>query len=312
MGEDTALFTSGFLGATFSWWVGQIVDDSFWRDNINPGKHESPTEVPGWGRRYKVRIIGFHEKDDAKAEPDQLPWAQVMYPVTGGGGQGGSLQTANLRQGMFVFGFFLDVEDQQTPVIMGILGNNVKTTGSLTRNNYGPQSGYMHNEKEKTGPAAANDDQPSKQDKLAQPKGTGVTGSPTEEPDECAPPPPGVKLNKYGLARDPSPQQLTDAQGARTQGKDDGLTGQDLEDFIIKTVADKTKARCKVKKGPNAIPKEGSGQQSESVDDVTIQSAADIEKQDQYNEKIPKDEPYDLIGSSMTVSYTHLRATSPY
>ena len=62
MGEDTSLFTSGFLGATFSWWVGQIVDDSFWRDNIAPGKHEYPSEIPGWGRRYKVRIIGFHER----------------------------------------------------------------------------------------------------------------------------------------------------------------------------------------------------------------------------------------------------------
>ena len=157
MGEDTSLFTSGFLGATFSWWVGQIVDDSFWRDNIAPGKHDKASQIPGWGRRYKVRIIGFHDQEDAKAPPDQLPWAQVMYPVTGGGGQKDSLQTANLQQGMFVFGFFLDVEDQQTPVIMGVLGNNAKTTLSKERNNFGPQSGNMQEEKPKSGPAAKND-----------------------------------------------------------------------------------------------------------------------------------------------------------
>ena len=298
MGEDTSLFTSGFLGATFSWWVGQIVDDSFWRDNIAPGKHEYPSEIPGWGRRYKVRIIGFHDQEDAIAEPDQLPWAQVMYPVTAGGGQKDALQTANLSQGMFVFGFFLDVEDQQTPVIMGVLGNNAKTTLSIERNNYGPQSGNMQSEKAKSGTAAKNDNTVSDQGKNVEKPTQGVT-SPQNEPDECAPVPAGVKLNKYGLApnRTQSRQQLADSQAARNQGKDDGLTGQDLEDFVMKTVADKTKARCEAKKGPNAPPKPGAA--SENVDDVTMQSAADVKKQDQYLNKVPLDDPYDPIGSSM-------------
>ena len=298
MGEDTTLFTSGFLGATFSWWVGQIVDDSFWRDNIAPGKHDKASQIPGWGRRYKVRIIGFHDQEDAKAPPEELPWAQVMYPVTGGGGQKDSLQTANLRQGMFVFGFFLDVEDQQTPVIMGVLGNNAKTTLSIERNNYGPQSGNMQEEKSKKGPALKNDNTVSDQGRNVEKPTQGVT-SPQNEPDECAPVPAGVKLNKYGLApnRTQSRQQLADSQAARNQGKDDGLTGQDLEDFVMKTVADKTKARCKAKKGPNAPPKPGAA--AENVDDVTMQSSADVKKQDQYLAKIPLDDPYDPIGSSM-------------
>ena len=50
-----------------------------------------------------------------------------MYPVTAGGGQGGSYQNTGIKQGNFVFGFFLDGKDQQTPIIMGILGNNAKT-----------------------------------------------------------------------------------------------------------------------------------------------------------------------------------------
>ena len=55
---------------------------------------------------------------------DELPWATVMYPVTIGGGTGNFSQTANLRQGMFVFGFFMDGEDGQQPVIMGVVGTN--------------------------------------------------------------------------------------------------------------------------------------------------------------------------------------------
>ena len=50
-----------------------------------------------------------------------------MYPVTAGGGQARSNQTSNLRQGMMVFGFFMDGQDQQIPVIMGVLGNNLST-----------------------------------------------------------------------------------------------------------------------------------------------------------------------------------------
>ena len=58
---------------------------------------------------------------------DQLPWAQPMYPVTAGGGQAGAMDSTKLRQGNMVFGFFLDGQERQVPVIMGVLGNNSQT-----------------------------------------------------------------------------------------------------------------------------------------------------------------------------------------
>ena len=125
--EGGALFNSGFLGASFNWWIGQIADDSTWRDNILPGKFENASLIPGWGRRYKVRIIGLHDQGETEIKSDQLPWAQVMYPITAGGGQASSGQTPNIRQGNMVFGFFLDGQEQQVPVIMGVLGNNAQT-----------------------------------------------------------------------------------------------------------------------------------------------------------------------------------------
>lgn len=125
--EGGSLFNPGFLGAGFNWWIGQIADDSTWRDNILPGKFENGTAIPGWGYRYRVRIIGLHDQGEVEVPSDQLPWAQVMYPITAGGGQTSAAQTPNLRQGMMVFGFFLDEKDQQVPVIMGVLGNNQQT-----------------------------------------------------------------------------------------------------------------------------------------------------------------------------------------
>ena len=86
MTEGT-LFNSGFLGTSFNWWIGQIADDSYWRDNIVSGKFDDKNNVPGWGRRYKVRIIGLHDQEETSIASDQLPWAQVMYPITAGGGQ---------------------------------------------------------------------------------------------------------------------------------------------------------------------------------------------------------------------------------
>ena len=124
---EGALFNPGFLGSHFLWWVGQVAPDKTWRENIQNTNFKDPEEIPGWGYRYKVRIMGLHDKDDADIPDDQLPWAQVMYPVTAGGGQLGSQQTPGIRQGNFVFGFFLDGQDQQVPVIMGVLGNNAKT-----------------------------------------------------------------------------------------------------------------------------------------------------------------------------------------
>ena len=47
-----------------------------------------------------------------------------MYPVTAGTGSRSSSQSANITQGDFVFGFFMDGEDGRLPVIMGLLGNN--------------------------------------------------------------------------------------------------------------------------------------------------------------------------------------------
>ena len=125
--EGGALFNPGFLGGSFLWWVGQIVDDSAWRDNINSGKYEDRTGIPGWGRRYKVRIIGLHDQGEESIPSDQLPWAQVMYPVTAGGGQAAASDSTKLRQGNMVFGFFIDGQEQQVPVIMGVLGNNSQT-----------------------------------------------------------------------------------------------------------------------------------------------------------------------------------------
>ena len=130
--EGSSLFNPGFLGGNFNWWVGQVADDSVWRDNIIPTVHSDKNTNPGWGYRYKVRILGIHDWGEESIASEDLPWAQVMYPITAGGGQGSAYQTPAIRQGNMVIGFFMDQQDQQIPVIMGILGNNLQQPLSTT------------------------------------------------------------------------------------------------------------------------------------------------------------------------------------
>ncbi len=303
---EGSLFTSGFLGANFQWWIGQIGDDSEHRDNVLPGKHESVETIPGWGKRYKVRIIGLHDKTEEVIPSSQLPWAQVMYPVTGGGGQTGSGQTPNLRQGNFVFGFFLDSEDQQVPVIMGVLGNNAQTALKQeigkSETNFGPTSGYSKGAKPKEGSQADNEAPPDNDMGIEQRSGTQNEPGKEDEYDECAPPPPKVKTNKYGLRVDRSQtsEQFADSKKARQELKGEEFKGwskQQQDDYVSKAVADGIKSRCGAKKSATAPPKPGAT--LENSDDTQLQSKADVVKQELYNRPIPLQDVYDPIGSSM-------------
>ena len=98
--------------------VRQVVDSAKWKDN-------SPAlpiaDLPGMKRRVKVRIMGYHTADVDALKDDDLPWAYCMMPVTAGGNMGGMSQSVNFSGGEWVFGFFLDGEEGQQPVVMGVL-----------------------------------------------------------------------------------------------------------------------------------------------------------------------------------------------
>ena len=127
---EQGLFEKKIVGRDgFIWWIGQIASDSWKMDIIGSTPEDTPLEdQPGFAERYQVRIMGYHTADDKALTDDDLPCAGVMYPVTAGAQAGSSGATANLREGNFVYGFFLDGEDAQQPVIMGVLGYSQYTS----------------------------------------------------------------------------------------------------------------------------------------------------------------------------------------
>ena len=118
------------------WWHGVIVDDAFWAgctDSDVSNEHskihfrQQLEDAPqkGWGKRYKVAIVGRHYAIKGKPEEaDLLEMAEVVYPVTAGTGLGGTKQTAGLRQGAHVIGFYADGKEGRQPVILGAFGVN--------------------------------------------------------------------------------------------------------------------------------------------------------------------------------------------
>ena len=94
----------------FNWWIGQVEKPS-----------RTTPEIKG-ANRYKVRIVGEHLKDCEVVPADDLPWASVIMPVNLPFSVGNLTGThAQLKQGSWVIGFYLDPEKQK-PIIMGSIG----------------------------------------------------------------------------------------------------------------------------------------------------------------------------------------------
>ena len=121
----------------FHWWIGEVED------------HMDPAQLG----RVRVRIIGWYTgnrtKDDGSDSylqtlpTEMLPWATVLLPTDKPQTKNGGT-TTELQPGAEVLGFFLDGEDAQQPVIMGLFPkyDNVKNTFTATEMKSRKSSGF--------------------------------------------------------------------------------------------------------------------------------------------------------------------------
>ena len=305
--EAGSLFNQGYLGQGFNWWIGQIPDDSVWRDNIKTGKFDNKEEVKGWGRRYKVRIIGLHDRGEETIPSQQLPWAQVMYPITAGGGQGEVYQTPGIRQGNFVFGFFMDGPEGQVPVIMGILGNNTQTALDMATSlgsdgkkgkNFAPMSGF------------SDTNTPKKETKEYAPAES-LSAKKAIDKEVAKEEVNSKDVGKPGFQ--PTENQQADIVSAREdlntlneEWKSQGKTDEEIEelgnDFVSSVVKQGTKNRSKEENSPRTPPK--GNPTKENSDNPHLMSAGDVGRDDKYREKIVLMKPDDIVGSSIKATQT--------
>ena len=120
---DQNLLKTNFLGKDgFRWWIGQIAPEEVQGDQLNQIGN-------AWGCRLKVRIIGYHPPDTTELPDKHLPWAQVLLSPQGGSGKANRARSLRISPGDIVMGFFLDGDDAQLPVILGLFANTDASYG---------------------------------------------------------------------------------------------------------------------------------------------------------------------------------------
>ena len=112
--EESFLKTN-FMGRDgFRWWVGQIPPEG--------KEYDLQQNGGGWGNRIKVRILGYHPYSVVELPNKDLPWATILMGTTDGSGAQNRATSVSIAPGDTVFGFFLDGDNGQVPVIMGVFG----------------------------------------------------------------------------------------------------------------------------------------------------------------------------------------------
>ena len=135
---ENNLLKTNFLGKDgFRWWIGQVAPEAAQGNQINQTGST-------WGCRVKVRIYGYHPADITELADDDLPWAQVLLSSQGGSGKANRSRSIRISPGDTVMGFFLDGDDAQLPVILGIFANtnNYYSSDEEYKSPFQPFTGY--------------------------------------------------------------------------------------------------------------------------------------------------------------------------
>ena len=135
---ENNLLKTNFLGKDgFRWWIGQVAPEDAQGDQINQIGNT-------WGSRVKVRIYGYHPPNEIELANDDLPWAQVLLSPQGGSGKANRARSLRISPGDIVMGFFLDGDDAQLPVILGMFANTPDYYGGTSEYSspFEPFTGY--------------------------------------------------------------------------------------------------------------------------------------------------------------------------
>lgn len=92
-----------FFGKDFVWFIGVVEDRN---DPVKMG-------------RVRVRCFGWHTDKKTEIPTEELPWAIVTSPTSSASNGGLGTSPSGLLEGSWVFGFFMDGNLAQEPMIIG-------------------------------------------------------------------------------------------------------------------------------------------------------------------------------------------------
>ena len=92
--------------------------------------------------RLRVRCVGIHTDNKDDLPTADLPWSQLIHPITSSGISGLGSSPGFIVEGTWVFGYFRDGYASQEPMIIGTLPGKPSELASPSKGFYDPNGVY--------------------------------------------------------------------------------------------------------------------------------------------------------------------------
>ena len=165
------MYDKDFLGKNNFIWFNGVVED-----------RQDPQKLG----RLRVRCVGIHTDNKDDLPTADLPWSQLIHPITSSGISGLGSSPGFIVEGTWVFGYFRDGYAMQEPMVMGTLPGKPSELADVNKGFYDPNGVYpKYKDEVDTNRLAVNDNsQPHLGLELR--KLTRKTGVPTADFDTVA------------------------------------------------------------------------------------------------------------------------------
>ena len=121
------MYDNNFLGKNNFIWFNGVVED-----------RNDPQKLG----RLRVRCVGIHTDNKDDLPTSDLPWSQLIHPITSSGISGLGHSPGFIVEGTWVFGYFRDGYAMQEPMVIGTLPGKPSELSDTTKGFYDPNGVY--------------------------------------------------------------------------------------------------------------------------------------------------------------------------
>jgi len=121
------MYDNNFLGKNNFIWFNGVVED-----------RQDPQKLG----RLRVRCVGIHTQNKDDLPTADLPWSQLIHPITSSGISGLGSSPGFIVEGTWVFGYFRDGYAMQEPMVIGTLPGKPVELADKTKGFYDPNGVY--------------------------------------------------------------------------------------------------------------------------------------------------------------------------
>ena len=121
------MLDNNFLGRNGFIWFNGVVED-----------RQDPQKLG----RLRVRCVGIHTDNKDDLPTSDLPWSQLIHPITSSGISGLGSSPGFIVEGTWVFGYCRDGTNMQEPMVIGSLPGKPSELADTSKGFYDPNGVY--------------------------------------------------------------------------------------------------------------------------------------------------------------------------